>query len=75
MSERTEFRGRGIGTALLARVARIAEDQNCAYLRWAVLDWNQPAVDLYQGLGGRFLDDWRMVLLAGDALHHLPARD
>jgi GNAT superfamily N-acetyltransferase len=72
---RAEFRGRGIGTALLAHIARVAEQEKCAYLRWAVLDWNQLAVDLYQRLGGRFLDDWRTVLLTGDDLRQLARKD
>lgn len=39
-----EFRGKGIGKALLARLARIAVDTRCYGMRWQVLDWNEPAI-------------------------------
>ena len=68
---RPDFRGHGIGTALLAQVAQIARQENRILLRWAVLHWNKPAIEMYKALGGYFLDDWRDVLLMGDALHKL----
>ena len=68
---RPDFRGRGIGTALFARVARAAKQENCAFIRWEVLNWNQPAIELYKALGADFLDDWRTVVLAGDGLRKL----
>jgi GNAT superfamily N-acetyltransferase len=68
---RAEFRGRGIGTALLARVAQAASQENRAFVRWAVLHWNQPAVGMYRALGANILDNWRTVLLAGNGLMKL----
>lgn len=68
---RPELRGRGIGKALLARVARTAQRENRAFLRWAVLHWNEPALELYRSLGAEFLDGWRTVLLSGNALSKL----
>ena len=68
---RPAFRGRGIGTALLAQVAQIARQENRILLRWAVLHWNQPAIEMYKALGGYFLDDWRDVLLMDNALQKL----
>ncbi len=68
---RPQFRGQGIGKGLLTHVARLARDEGCFGLRWEVLDWNQPAVRLYQSLGGKFLDRWRSVLLMGEALEQL----
>ena len=68
---RPAFRGRGIGKALLASVARSAEQENRVFIRWEVLNWNQPAIALYKALGADFLDDWRTVLLAGDGLRKL----
>ena len=68
---RSRFRGRGIGKALLASVARIAQQENCYAMRWEVLDWNQPAIELYQSMGGKFLDRWRSVLLKDEALRRL----
>ena len=68
---RPAFRGRGIGSALLAEVARIARQENRTLLRWEVLNWNKPAIEMYQRLGADFLDDWRNVVLAGDGLRKL----
>ena len=65
---RQAFRGKGIGKALLANVAGIARRENCYGVRWEVLDWNQPAIDFYKRLGATFLDQWKSVLLTGEAL-------
>jgi GNAT superfamily N-acetyltransferase len=72
---RAEFRGRGIGTALFARVAQVAEEENRRFIKWAVLGWNQPAIRMYTLLGGEFLDGWRDVFLAGDNLRKLAEKD
>jgi GNAT superfamily N-acetyltransferase len=68
---RKQFRGKGIGKALLAAVARIARDEKCCALRWEVLDWNTKAIELYKALGAEFRDEWRSALLTGDALRQL----
>jgi GNAT superfamily N-acetyltransferase len=68
---RSQFRRHGIGKALLARVARIACDEGCYSLRWEVLGWNQPAIELYKSLGATFLDQWRSALLTDEALQRL----
>jgi GNAT superfamily N-acetyltransferase len=68
---RPDFRGRGIGTALLARVARTAEEENRLFLKWEVLDWNQPAIGMYKAMGADFLDKWRSVFLEGESLRKL----
>jgi GNAT superfamily N-acetyltransferase len=68
------YRGKGIGKALLARVAAIATQQNCFGVRWQVLDWNTPAIDFYKKLGATFLEDWKTISLDGDALEHLAGR-
>ena len=68
---RPDFRGRGIGTALLARVAREAEEENHVFIRWEVLHWNQPAIEMYKALGADFLDEWRSVFLTGNGLRKL----
>ena len=68
---RGEYRGKGIGKALLARVASVAREQNCFGVRWQVLDWNTPAIDFYRNLGATFLDDWKTVSLDGDALENV----
>jgi GNAT superfamily N-acetyltransferase len=68
---RPNFRGRGIGTALLARVAAAAESEKRVFLKWEVLNWNQPAIEMYKALGAEFMDEWRSVFLTGDGLRKL----
>ena len=65
---RPPLRKQGIGQALLNYVARIAWDENYFCVRWEVLDWNKPAIEFYKRLGAAFLDEWKAVMLIGDAL-------
>ena len=65
---RPDFRNHGIGAELLARVAKLAYEEDYFCLRWEVLDWNKTAIEFYKNLGAEFLDDWRAVCLIGDAL-------
>jgi GNAT superfamily N-acetyltransferase len=55
-----ELRGRGVGKALLTKLAQIARDRDCGRLEWSVLDWNQPAIDFYQRIGATVMPDWRI---------------
>jgi len=66
-----EFRGLGIGKALLQRVAAIAVEKGCKRLQWEVLDWNTPAIDFYRAMGAEFLDEWRNVRVPEQALKRL----
>jgi GNAT superfamily N-acetyltransferase len=66
-----EFRGLGIGKALLKQVGAIAVEMGCKRLQWEVLDWNTPAIDFYRAMGAEFLDEWRNVRVSGDALLQL----
>jgi GNAT superfamily N-acetyltransferase len=70
---RPVFRGCGIGKALLSAVAAVAVREGCARLQWDVLDWNQPAIDFYQGLGAKILDQWRIMRVSDEALPALAA--
>jgi GNAT superfamily N-acetyltransferase len=65
------LRGKGIGKALLAHLARIAVDQGCPRLEWDVLEWNAPAIAVYERIGGRILTEWRIMRLADEALSSL----
>ena len=67
------FRGQGIGKALLARVAARAAEQGCVRLQWDVLDWNQTAIDFYQGLSAQFLNEWRIMRVNDEAIRSLAA--
>jgi GNAT superfamily N-acetyltransferase len=68
-----EFRGLGIGKALLKRVAEVAVEKGFARMQWEVLDWNTPAIDFYRAMGAEFLDEWRNVRVSGEALKRLAA--
>jgi GNAT superfamily N-acetyltransferase len=65
---RPEFRGRGIGKALLLHLARLANEQGCGRMEWTVLDWNKPAIDFYRSLGAVPMDEWTVYRLSGPAL-------
>jgi GNAT superfamily N-acetyltransferase len=66
-----EARGRGIGRALLSRVAAIAVERGCARLEWHVLDWNEPALGFYRALGAKSRDEWIPMRVDGAALDAL----
>ena len=68
-------RGRGIGRALLRRVAALAHERGCGRLEWAVLDWNAPAIGFYERQGARVLPDWRICRVTGEALAQLAASE
>lgn len=70
---RPRFRGRGIGKALLTRVAALAAERGCPLLYWHVLDWNTPAIDFYRSLGAIPLDTWTRMRLADDSLSAIAA--
>lgn len=63
-----EFRGQGIGKALLLHLAKLANARGCGRMEWSVLDWNQPAIDFYESLGARRMKEWQICRLTGDAL-------
>jgi GNAT superfamily N-acetyltransferase len=68
---RPVHRRRGIGRALLTRLAAIAVERGCGRLEWSVLDWNQSAWRFYESLGAAPLGDWTAFRLTGDALAKL----
>jgi GNAT superfamily N-acetyltransferase len=65
---RPEYRGRGIGRALLSRVAQLAQARGCGRFEWSVLDWNESAIRFYQSLGASVLPDWRICRVSGAEL-------
>lgn len=65
---RPAMRGRGIGKALLLRLADRCVQQNLARLEWSVLDWNTPAIEFYKSLGAVAMDEWTVFRLTGNAL-------
>ena len=61
-------RGRGIGEAMLTRLARLAVERNYGRFEWSVLDWNEHAIRFYERMGATVMPDWRICRIAGPAL-------
>ena len=66
-------RGQGVARALLRHIARLALERDCARFEWAVLDWNQTAIDVYRKIGAVGMDEWRIQRVSGAALKRLAA--
>ena len=69
-----EWRGHGLGLAMMKHLARIAVERGCGRFEWSVLDWNEPAIGFYKGLGATLMDGWSIVRVTGDALTRLGSR-
>src|SRR6266568_9158455 len=63
-----ENRGKGYGRALLVELAKIARDRGCGRMEWAVLNWNDPAIQFYRKLGAKPLDEWSVFRLTRDGI-------
>jgi GNAT superfamily N-acetyltransferase len=61
-------RGKGIGKALLAHLAKQCVANNWSRLQWSVLDWNTPSIEFYKSLGAVLMDEWTICKLSGPAL-------
>jgi GNAT superfamily N-acetyltransferase len=61
-------RGRGIGKALLTRLARIANERDYGRFEWSVLDWNSNAIRFYERMGAEVMREWHICRITGDAL-------
>lgn len=70
---RPEFRGKGIGKQILARLAAIAVAEGLARFEWSVLDWNQPSIDFYHSMGAIMKSEWRGMRVDGQVLKNLAA--
>jgi diamine N-acetyltransferase len=70
---RPTYRRRGIGKALLKRLAQRCLDEGHARFEWAVLDWNRPAIEFYRSLGAEIMSEWRICRLSGQALQDFAA--
>ena len=65
---RTAFRGKGIGKALMSRLAKRCIDEGWTRFEWAVLDWNKPSIEFYKSIGAQVMDEWKICRLSGKAL-------
>jgi GNAT superfamily N-acetyltransferase len=68
---RPEDRGKGYGRALLVHLAKIACERGCGRMEWAVLDWNEPAIEFYRKLGAKPMDEWTVFRLTRDGIAKL----
>ena len=68
---RPEMRGKGIGKAMLSRIANIAKKRGCGRFEWSVLDWNEPAIAFYRSIGAVSMDEWMLFRVTGEALDSL----
>lgn len=66
-----DHRRRGVGRALLVRLARIARERGCGRVEWAVLDWNEPAINFYRRIGADVLPDWRICRVTVEGIDRL----
>ena len=66
-----EHRGKGVGKALLQRLAQIAMERGCGRLEWACLDWNRSSIDFYLSLGAAPMDQWTIYRLTGETLRRM----
>ncbi len=66
-----ELRGKGYGKALLVRLAQIAHERGCGRMEWAVLDWNDPAIQFYRKLGAKPMEEWTVYRLTGERIARL----
>jgi GNAT superfamily N-acetyltransferase len=71
---RPEFRGAGVGRALLVHLAGLARERGCGRLEWSVLDWNEPAIGFYKGIGASPVSGWTVYRVTGEALEELAGR-
>jgi GNAT superfamily N-acetyltransferase len=69
------MRGLGIGKAFLARLARLAVDESCSRLEWDVLEWNTPAIAVYERAGANVQTEWRIMRVADEKLQALASHD
>jgi GNAT superfamily N-acetyltransferase len=68
---RLEQRGKGYGRALLVELAKIARERGCGRMEWAVLDWNEPAIEFYHKLGAKPMNEWTVFRLTRDGIQRL----
>jgi GNAT superfamily N-acetyltransferase len=66
-----EFRGRGLGKAMLRHIAALAAEGDCGRLEWACLDWNEASIKFYRSRGAVPLDEWTTYRVTGEGIHSL----
>jgi GNAT superfamily N-acetyltransferase len=68
---RPQYRGQGMGKALMKRLAQVCVDNDYSRFQWWVLDWNQPAIEVYRAMGAKAMDEWTVYRVSGQELKDL----
>ncbi len=66
-----DYRGKGIGKKLLLELVKIANERGYGRVEWAVLDWNEPAIQFYESLGARPNSDWTVYRIRKEQFEEL----
>ncbi len=69
-----EYRHSGIGSHILKYIADLALDEGCRRLEWACLTWNQPALNMYNKIGAKTMDNISLHRVYYDELVALAGR-
>lgn len=72
---RPAFRKKGLGKALLQRLAQIAEENNWGRVEWWCLKWNTPSLDFYESIGAKQMTEWMPLRVDGDNLKQLGTKE
>lgn len=70
-----EYRGRGVGKAILRHLAALAVERDCGRMEWWCLDWNTPSIAFYRSLGAEPMSDWTVYRIAGNTLRDLAGEE
>lgn len=70
-----EYRGRGVGKAILRRLAALAVERGCGRLEWWCLDWNTPSIAFYRSLGAEPMSDWTVYRITRQTLQDLAGEE
>ena len=70
-----DYRGRGIGKAILKELATIAVERGVGRLEWWCLDWNEPSIEFYRSMGAQPMSDWTVFRISGETLKELGTPD
>jgi GNAT superfamily N-acetyltransferase len=66
-----EHRGKGFGKTLLAFLSKLVVDNGFGRVEWSVLNWNQPAIDVYKSIGANTMDEWSVFRLSDSNLQSM----
>jgi len=66
-----EMRGKGLGKIFLSYLGKLALERNCGRLEWWCIDWNEPSIEFYRGMGAKAMDEWTVYRVDNVALSNL----